>query len=133
MKSRRITIFIASCSPYIFSVLKKAELSEVILDTDFYPTVHDAVMNTHVSYTRSSGQPNRHRRFLTSGRMALSNEAFGPDSLHTDDHAHESEEDEHNLSPNSDRAKAAVRVITVSIGKILAAAITIKTLTLNLI
>ncbi|XP_022686342.1 prestin-like isoform X2 [Varroa jacobsoni] len=112
MKSRRITIFIASCSPYIFSVLKKAELSEVILDTDFYPTVHDAVMNTHVSYTRSSGQPNRHRRFLTSDRMVLSNEAFGPDSLHTDDHAHESEEDEHNLSPNSDRAKAAVRVMT---------------------
>ncbi|OQR67544.1 prestin-like [Tropilaelaps mercedesae] len=96
MKSQGVTVFIAACAPAIFSILKKSGLLTVIAATEFYPTVHDAVMHTHESHSLSSqrSQPYRHRHLSSIGRVASFNETFGPDSLKTEVHDGESEADD---------------------------------------
>ena len=73
-----ITTYVADCGPKVLSIFKKAQTFRAIPETQFFPSVHDAVMHTH------DGHHGPHRHLSSIGRQASFNETFGPDSLATD-------------------------------------------------
>ncbi|XP_003742720.1 sulfate transporter [Galendromus occidentalis] len=72
-----VAIFIADCAPKVLSTLRKAGVTKEIPETQFFPSLHDAVMHTHDSHR------GHHRHLASIGRQASFNETFGPDSLAT--------------------------------------------------
>lgn len=50
-----ITLFVACCSPSVYSMLRKAGVTDVISEKNFFPQIHDAVMHTSFCMTAPQG------------------------------------------------------------------------------